>query len=157
RQDIDQVAPLEDQQCLAYRAAAHFQLAGNAQFLDAVARQHFPTNNLVGKMCGDLLRQTFLCLEAHTLTAPDRQHRPCWRCRTIIFSLSDYSTAEGVLSITESQQVWQLRSMGKQAGSGPGLPTESVDNFGDSLVEMTDSAHGKPFPAIRRKNSHYKK
>src|SRR5690606_16651878 len=134
RQDIDQVAPLEDQQCLAYRAAAHFQLAGNPQFLDAVARQHFPANNLVGKMCGDLLRQTFLCLEAHTLTAPDRQHRPCWRCRTIIFSLSDYSTAEGVLSITESQRAWQFRSIGELPCRPSRLPTESVDNFGDYLV-----------------------
>src|SRR5690606_17778972 len=104
------------------------------QFLDAVARQHLPANDLVGKMCGDLLRQTFLCLEAHTLAIPNGQRRHCWRCQTIIFSLSDYSTAEGVLSITESPQKWQFRSIAEQSERSPWLPTKSVDNFGDYLV-----------------------
>ena len=70
RQDVDQVAPLQDQQRLAHRPAAHFQLAGHAQFLDAVAGQHVTTNDLRGQMAGDLFGKAFPGFKGHVGLRP---------------------------------------------------------------------------------------
>ena len=65
RQDIDQLAALQDQQGLADRTATHIQLTGDTQLLDTIASQHVTMNNLLGKMLGYLLREAFFGFEAH--------------------------------------------------------------------------------------------
>ncbi|GGJ90613.1 hypothetical protein GCM10007426_19750 [Alloalcanivorax dieselolei] len=56
---------LQDQQRLAHRSPAHFQLTGYPQFLNPVSRQHFPTDDLAGQVSGDLFGKALAGFKGH--------------------------------------------------------------------------------------------